>query len=320
MSRERDWASRVSQRLGIGHSLHPCLFSGSAPDGPPEFATGSLGGSYCTETPAMPFSFLASGLRHRHLILRLTRARLEARYRDTWLGWLWLPAVPLLLLGVYTFVFSQVFHARWDTVPGQGNAPFALMLFCGLTLYGLVAQCVNEAPSLLIAYQSYLKQLLFPSEILAWVCVLTAVVPLGVSLLLLLIVYGVMVGPPPISSLLLPFTVVPLILLTLGTVWFLSSLGVFLRDLSHASAVFTSALLFLSPVFYPASRVPEALRGWFELNPLTPVLEAARRSLFEGQLPLDWGPLSVATGVGLLVSWGGYAWFMRTKGTFVDVL
>jgi lipopolysaccharide transport system permease protein len=267
----------------------------------------------------MPFSFLATGLRHRHLILRLTRARLAARYRDTWLGWLWLPAVPLLLLGVYSFVFSTVFRTRWDTMSGQGEAPFALTLFCGLTLYGLVAQCVNEAPSLLAAYQSYLKQLLFPSEVLAWVCVLTAAVPLAVNLLLLFIVYSFMVGIPPLSSLLLPFTVVPLTLLTLGGVWFLSSLGVFLRDLSHGAAVFTSALLFLSPVFYPASRVPESLRGWFELNPLTPILEAARRSLFEAQLP-DWGSLAVATSIGLLVAWGGHAWFMRTKGSFVDVL
>jgi lipopolysaccharide transport system permease protein len=272
----------------------------------------------------MPFSFLATGLRHRHLILRLTRARLDARYRDAWLGWLWLLAVPLLLLGVYTFVFSEVFRARWDTLPGpaesgQAQAPFALMLFCGLTLYGLVAQCVNEAPSLLATYQSYLKQLLFPSEVLAWVCVLSAAVPLCANLLLLFVVYIVMVGVPPPSSLWLPFTIVPLMLLTVGVVWFLSSLGVFLRDLSHGTAVFTSALLFLSPVFYPASRVPVALRGWFELNPLTPILEAARRSLFEGQTP-EWGSLAVVTGVGLLVAWGGHAWFMRTKGSFVDVL
>jgi lipopolysaccharide transport system permease protein len=188
-----------------------------------------------------------------------------------------------------------------------------------LTLYGLVAQCVNEAPSLLTTYQSYLKQLIFPSEVLAWVCVLTAAVPLAVNLLLLFSVYGIMVGPPPLSSLLFPVILAPLALLTLGGVWFLSSLGVFLRDLSHGAAVFTSALLFLSPVFYPASRVPEPLRGWFELNPLTPVLEAARRSLFQGEMP-NWGPLAVVTGVGLLFAWGGHAWFMRTKGSFVDVL
>lgn len=273
-----------------------------------------------TESPVMPFSFLVSGLRHRRLILRLTRVRLQSRYRDTWLGWIWLLAVPLLLLAVYTFVFSEVFHARWGTVPGQEETPFALTLFCGLTLYGLFAQCVNEAPSLLATYQSYLKQLRFPSEVLAWVCVLTAAVPLGVNLVLLFVVYCFMVGVPPISSLLLPLTIVPLVLLTLGSVWFLSSLGVFLRDLSHGTVVFTSALLFLSPVFYPASRVPEALRGWFELNPLTPLLEAARGSLFDAQLPEEWGPLGAATAFGLLVAWSGFAWFIRTKESFVDVL
>jgi len=267
----------------------------------------------------MPLSFLASGLRHRRLILRLTRAQLQARYRGAWLGWLWLLVVPLMLLGVYTFVFSEVFRARWGTLPDQGEAPFALVLFCGMTLYGLFAECVNEAPTLLSSYQSYLKQLLFPSEILAWVCLLTAGVRLCVSLLLLFVVYGVVVGPPPLSSLLLPLIVVPIALLTLGSIWIFSAVGVFMRDLTHATAVLTTALLFLSPVFYPASRVPEAFLGWFQLNPLTPILESARRSLFEGQLP-DWGPLALATGFGLLVAWGGHALFMRTKGSFVDVL
>jgi len=267
----------------------------------------------------MPLSFLASGLRNRRLILRLTWTRLDSRYRGTWLGWLWLLAVPLLLLAVYTFVFSVVFHARWGVLPGEGEAPFALVLLCGLTLYGLFAECLNEAPVLLDAYRSHLKQLRFPSEVLAWVCLLGAAVRLAASLLLLFVAYCIVVGPPPLSSLLVPVAVVPIALLSLGGIWILSSLGVFVRDLAHGTALLTTAMLFLSPIFYPAAQVPEAFRRWFWLNPLTPSLEAARRSLFEAQLP-EWQPLAIATGVGLLAAWAGYAWFLRTKGSFVDVL
>lgn len=282
--------------------------------GPPPTRAMSTG-----DEASMPWSFLVSGLRHRDLILQLTWAQLEIRYRGAWLGWLWLLGVPLLQLVIYTFVFSQVFHARWGTEPGHAEAPFALVLLCGLTLYGLFAECLTQAPALLASYQSHLKQLRFPSEVLAWVCLLSAGVRLAASLLLLAVAYRVLVGPLPPEALLLPLTVVPIALLTLGSVWIFSSLGLFLRDLNHATALLTSALLFLSPIFYPASRVPETFRGWFALNPLAPPLEGARRSLFEGQLPA-WEPLAVATAVSFGVAWAGHTWFMRSKEHFVDVL
>lgn len=266
----------------------------------------------------MPLSFLASGFRHRRLILRLTRSRIAARYRSSLLGPLWLFLVPLLMLAVYTFVFARVFEARWGA-PGWGDAPFALVLFCGLTLYGLVAECLTEAPTLLTSYQSHIKQLVFPSEILAWVCLLTSGVRLCASLVLLVVAYVVTVGPLPESAIAAPLSLVPIALLTLGAVWIFASLGVYLRDLSHATGVITSALLFLSPIFYPASRVPEAFRPWLALNPLAPALEAARGALFEGVLP-DWYALGIATGIGLLFAWVGYAWFMWTKEGFNDVL
>jgi len=267
----------------------------------------------------MPLSFIAAGLRHRHLILRLTASRLSARYRGTWLGWIWLIAMPLFLLGVYYFVFAEVFEARWGTSAASEDAPFALVLFCGLTLYGFFAECVNEAPTLLLSYENYLKQLRFPSEVLAWVSLLSAGVRVVASLAVLLLAYVLLVGAPPPTALLFPLALVPIALLSLGASWLLASLGVFLRDLSHGTSVVTTALLFLSPVFYPASRVPEAFASWYWLNPFTSILEAARSTLFAGQLPA-WEPLALTTLLGGIAAWGGYAWFLRTKQSFVDVL
>ena len=266
-----------------------------------------------------PLSFMVSGWQHRRLIAQLTRARVEAGYRGSLLGGLWVAALPLLMLGIYTFVFSVVFHARWGAAPTGGDADFALILFSGLILLSIFTECVNEAPNLMHTHQSYIKQVMFPSEILAWVSLFASLWRFAVSLLILLVFYALVFGWPPVASLCLPLALLPVVLLTLGFVWLVSSLGVFVRDLAQVISVFTSALLFLSPVFYPASRVPASLQPFLRLNPFSTILESSRQALFEGRLP-DWGALAAVTGVAWLVAWGGYAWFMRTKGSFADVL
>jgi lipopolysaccharide transport system permease protein len=268
----------------------------------------------------LPFSFLQSGWKHRRLILRLTRGRIDARYRGSLLGGLWVAILPLLMLGVYTFVFSVVLRARWSGAGAHaGEAHFALVLFSGLILFSIFAECINEAPGLMQASQNYIKQVMFPSEVLAWVSLGAALWRFVVSLVLLLVFYVAVIGAPPLASLTLLLDLVPVILLTLGGVWLLASLGVFLRDLAQFVSVITAALLFLSPIFYPASRVPAAFQPYLYLNPFCPILEGSRRALFEAQLP-DWGPLALVTGIAWLTAWMGYAWFMRTKSSFADVL
>ncbi|HSJ97699.1 MAG TPA: ABC transporter permease [Myxococcota bacterium] len=267
----------------------------------------------------MPWSFLDCAIRHRRLIARLTRARIDARYRGSLLGWLWMWVLPLLLLAVYTFVFGEVFRTRWGADLAGGGSSFALVLFCGLLIFGLFSECLNEAPTLLAAHQPYLKQLLFPSEILAWVVLGTAAVRLAVGLLLLLAVRWLVLGPPPLTVLWLPLACLPVALLALGGTWLISSLGLFVRDIGHGISAFTAALLFLSPVFYPVAHVPEAFGRWYWLNPLTPALESARAALFEGARP-EALPLAVSTAVGFAIAWLGYGWFQRAKAGFVDVL
>jgi lipopolysaccharide transport system permease protein len=268
---------------------------------------------------ATPLSFVISGWRQRRLISQLTHARIDARYRGSMLGGLWVAVLPLLMLGIYTFVFAVVFRARWGGPAAGGDMPFALIIFSGLILFGVFSECVNEAPGLMHANQNYIKQVTFPSETLAWVTLLAALWRSAVSLLILLAFYRVAIGWPPLTSLCIPLAMLPVSLLTLGFVWLVSSLGVFVRDLAQLISVFTSALLFLSPIFYPISRVPAPLQRYLRLNPFSTILESSRQSLFEGQPP-DWVALAAVTAVAWGVAWAGYAWFMRTKGGFADVL
>jgi len=269
-------------------------------------------------SPYNPLSFAATGWKHRNLILQLARRRIESRYRGSVLGLFWALLEPLAMLAIYTFVFSFVFRARWGALPSE-HGTFALFIFSGLTIYNLFSEAVNDAPQSIMASGVYVKQLVFPTEILAWVSVFAGLFKFAVSALLLIAYYRVTLGSLPVSSLFLPLIALPVVLLTLGLTWFISSLGVFLRDLGQIVGLATSGLLFASPIFYPASTIPERLHTLYFLNPFAGILEMSKRSLFEGQPP-DARELAVLIAVGWVVAWAGYGWFLRTKSGFANVL
>jgi len=265
-----------------------------------------------------PFSFLRVGWRHRRLILRLARRKIETRYRGSMLGSLWTLLQPLLMLAVYTFVFGTVFQSRWQLEEGA-QTPFALVLFAGMIFYSIFAECVTEAPTLMTSNQTYIKQVLFPIEVLPWVSLAAALFGFAVNMALLIAFLVALVGLPPWSALAAPLLLVPLLLLTLGASWMLSAAGVFLRDLSQIAGIFTTTLLFLSPIFYPAERIPEAFRPLYSVNPFVPLIGDFRAALFEGRLP-DPRTLVLLTALGWAAAWLGSLGFMSTKKGFADVL
>ncbi|CAO3460677.1 O-antigen export system permease protein RfbD [Azospirillum argentinense] len=255
---------------------------------------------------------------HRSLIARLAKRELTARYRGSLLGMLWAVINPLLMLVVYTFVFTTVFQARWGT--GEGGSPqFALLLFSGLILFTIVADCVNRAPGLLLENASYIKKVVFPLEILPVVVLAVALANAGIGVGILLLFHLLFLGLPPVTVLLLPLVLVPLSLMTLGLGWFLSAAGVFLRDIRQVVGVCVTMLMFLSPIFYPVTAVPERFRVFIHLNPLTPILEQSKDLLFWGRIPspIEWG---IATLAAWGIAWLGFVWFMKTRRGFADVV
>jgi len=265
-----------------------------------------------------PVEPLAVAWRHRALISRLARREVEGRYRGSLLGLTWSVATPLLMLAVYTFVFSVVFKARWGT-GSERRGEFALVLFSGLLTFGLFSECVNRAPGTILESVSYVKKVVFPLEILAWVGLLGALFNTAIGVLILLAGHLALGVLPPLSTLLLPVLLVPLCLLVLGTTWFLSSVGVFLRDIRQIVPILTTVLLFVSPIFYPASAVPEPYRSFLSLNPLAPTVESVRAALFFGQAP-DWASWVSSLGLSSVVCWLGFTWFANTRRAFADVL
>lgn len=256
--------------------------------------------------------------RHRHLIYRLAEREIRARYRGSMLGLAWSVMIPLMMLGVYTFVFSVVFQARWD-VPMQSDGQFALLTLTGLIFYTVFSEAVGRAPGLVLANTTYVKKVVFPLEILPWVVLLVALFNAMVTSLTLMLGYVVLIGIPPWTALLLPVAFVPLALLTLGLCWFLASVGVYLRDIQQLVGVLLSMLLFLSPIFYPLSAIPAGMRAVVQLSPVTIAIEGARSLLFWGVVP-DWQVWAAYMAVSVVVAWLGWAWFRRTRHGFADVL
>jgi lipopolysaccharide transport system permease protein len=265
-----------------------------------------------------PREMVASFWRNRSLIKTLVQREVVGRYRGSVMGILWSFFNPVFMLMVYTFVFSVVFKARWS-VGSDSKTEFALVLFAGLIVFNLFAECVNRAPGLILANVNYVKKVVFPLEILPWVALGSALFHTLVSLGVWLIAYLIFFGVPHLTVLLLPVIILPLLLLIIGVTWGLTSLGVYLRDVSQFIGILTTVLMFLSPIFYPAIALPEGYRYLLLLNPLTPAIEQIRDVLFWGKAP-DMSVISVYMLAALLIAWLGFAWFQKTRKGFADVL
>lgn len=265
-----------------------------------------------------PQHILSSLIANRGLVLQLTQREIAARYRGSVLGVAWSFVTPMLMLAIYTFVFSVVFKARWDTAM-DNRFEFALILFAGLLVFYFFSECVARAPTLMLENPSYIKRIIFPLEAMGWVVLLNALFNMLISLAILLAASVLILGWPPLTALWLPLVLLPFLLFTLGLVWFLASTGVYLRDVRQLVGIILPMLMFASPLFYPVSALPEVARDWMKLNPLAVTMEQVRDVLLFGHLP-DAGWLLLSLALSLATAWAGLAWFLITKRGFADVV
>jgi lipopolysaccharide transport system permease protein len=266
-----------------------------------------------------PAAMFTSLWRNRHLIWQLTQREVAARYRGSIIGIAWSFINPILMLTVYTFVFSVVFKARWRTTGSESRADFALILFAGLIVFGLFSEVVNYAPRQIVSNPNYVKKVVFPLEILSWVSLGSVLFQSLVSMSVLLLAQLLINQSLPWTVVLFPLVLLPLIFASLGTAWFLAALSVYIRDISQITAVLTTVLMFLSAIFYPLSALPEGYQAWLRLNPLAVIIAESRKVLLFGSLP-DWSWLGIAMAMGLGIAFAGFWWFQKTRKGFADVL
>ena len=259
------------------------------------------------------------------LVKRLTIREIGAKYKGSVLGLLWSLVTPLLLLAVYAFVFGQVFGARWAPAGAAGAAggtplgQYAIVLFVGLTTFQLFSEAVTRAPTVIAGHKNFVKKVVFPLEVLPVVLVGTALFQYAVSLAVILVAVIVAGGGFHPEVMWLPVILAPFLVLLTGLCWVLAALGPYLRDIAQVVGTAVSALLFLSPVFYPRETLPEPGRSLFLLNPLTVPVEQSRKALLWGQAP-DLAALCAYGLVALLIAAGGYLLFRTVRPGFADVV
>lgn len=264
-----------------------------------------------------PDGVLRHYFRHRHLLRQFLAREVQAKYRGSALGMLWTIITPLVMLLVYTFVFAFIFRSRWGE--GEAVSDFSLMLFTGFIAYNVFAETVLKAPLLVTGHPNLVKRVVFPVEILPLSVLGAMVVQSLCSLVILLCGVWIIQGTVHPSTLWLPLCYVPLVALTAGMAWVVAALGVFLPDVGQFVAVAMQLLFFLTPIVYPPTLIPEAVRPLIYLNPLAGIIELFRDVLVLGLPPhplLLAGESLVALAVMLL----GHAVFMKSKRAFADVM
>ena len=269
--------------------------------------------------PASLKALAASLFNNRQLIYQMTKREVTGRYTGALFGIAWSLVNPVLMLTIYTFVFSMVFKARWGLTSSESKTEFALILFVGLIVFTLFAETINRAPSLILSNVNYVKKVIFPLEILPFINFYVAFLHALISFAVLLMAFFLLNGYLNWTIIFLPMVLIPFVLLTLGTCLFIASLGVFVRDVGHIIGAVTTILMFLSPVFYPISAVPVNFQTWIYLNPLSFIIEQVRAVLMFGIAP-DWRGLCIYFLISVIVLASGFAWFQKTRKGFSDVL
>ncbi len=253
------------------------------------------------------------------LLRQLVGRTISARYKGSMLGLLWSFIQPLMMLCVYTFVFSVVFKARWGVETGGGRGAFAIIMLCGMAIFSSFSESVNTCCLCVTGNPNYVKKVIFPLEVLPAAQTLATFI-LGLAWFVLLF-FGVIFifGKLSFTMLLLPLILLPVFLFSLGISYFVASFGVYIRDTQYLVGVIVQILFFLTPIFYPIEAVPPRFQTILRLNPLAVLIEEGRKVFLYGQLP-DWGFLGAAFLVSCAVLQLGFLWFRETKRGFADVL
>lgn len=257
-------------------------------------------------------------LQYRNLTTELAKRDILGRYRGAGFGLLWSLLTPLLMLTVYAVTFGEILRSRW-VAPDGTTSEFVPVLFLGIIIHAFFSECVSRSPRVMQENVNFVKRVVFPLHVLSWSIALAALFHLVTNLLIFTVLVSMFFGGVSAQIVFLPLVLMPLFLITVASSWFVSSLGVYLRDLQQVVPVIMTAMFFLSPAIIPLDSVPENYRWIFELNPLTFFIEQARNVSLWGMSP-DWASLGTFAAAGLILVYAGHAWMRVTSRGFSDVL
>ena len=251
------------------------------------------------------------------LILSLTRRELAARYRGSVLGIVWAVLTPVVMIAIFTIIFAGIFNARFGASSSQWD--YALYLFCGLLPWNAFQESLQLSSTTIVGHANLVKRVVFPLETLPVSLSLASVANQMFGTVALVLAAILLRGELHATILFLPLLVVPQLLATFGAAWLIASLGVFVRDIVQGISLILMAWMYLTPIIYPETLVPDRYKRIVGLNPFTPLVRNYRRIILEGSVP-DWRGLAYFSVFAVVSFVLGYWWFARTRKNFADVI
>lgn len=255
--------------------------------------------------------------KHRELAVLLTMQSFRATYKASYLGIAWQVILPLIMLFLFYFVFGVILGGKFSPGAVEHPVDYALALFVGLSFFNFIAQNIGTAPSLILSNQMYVKNISFPLELISLTSVLNVLLTLIINLLIVVMTLLIVKHTLPATAVCVIFYLICAFMIALGLSWAFSALAVFFRDISALTSPLTLILMFMCPIFYPASMVPHRIKWIISINPIAVIIENARGSLLFGVWPSLQSVILVFL-VSLFIATMGHVIFIRTKHEFAD--
>ena len=237
---------------------------------------------------------------------------LKIKYQRSTLGFLWTVLNPLLTVGLLTVVFTRVVR-----IPMENYWAFILV---GYFVWNCLSQILNTGTHILAEHASLARSVSFPTETLIFGSAIARILEFSAELVLILLVVSVFhLQALPASFLLLPLLIVLQVLVGIGLCAIITTLSAFYYDVRHAVPILLTTLFYGSPVFYPATMVPEKFRTLYMLNPIACILTLYKTVVYEGRFP-SLEMLLLTTLYSILIAWLGYAIYNRNRATFPEIV
>jgi ABC-2 type transport system permease protein len=260
---------------------------------------------------------LATAYDRRWLVKYLVQSEVASSHRHSYLGILWAFLGPLMMVILFTVIFSEVLGIKFREVTGDSTLNFGLFMYCGLLPFLAFSQALSKGVNVIRRNRDLVTKVVFPLELLPLSQVISSLLQNVLGIGALLLVFVVLEQRVHLTIFLLPLVMVPQLLFTLGLSYLMAVFGTYVPDIREGLRAFVRAMFFITPIIWPAGRVPESARFLVDYNPLAFLVEAYRNLVLEGTLPFGWKAIYFCL-VAVTLFVVGLALFNRVKHNFGD--